>query len=126
MIPNQTNNTKRDLWFESQKEAIRALRPDHKVDVTQAVMQQIETMAIPKALPVVGKGRWVIRMAAAACFVGIIVSASLFLRTKTSPVTTSSDLSACLLDIYEFCNDYADPDADDEAAMYDNPVSYFL
>ena len=115
-----------DLWLESQKEAIRALKPDHKVDVTEAVMQRVATMPLPKATPVVGIGRRVALWAAAACVAGIVASSVFFVNRSVSPVSSSSDLTARLIDVYEYCNDYDDVDYEEEDAYYDNPVTYFL
>lgn len=115
-----------DLWLESQKEAIRALKPDHKVDVTEAVMQRVATMPLPKATPVVGIGRRVALWAAAACVAGIVASSVFFVNRSVSSVSSSSDLTARLIDVYEYCNDYDDVDYEEEDAYYDNPVTYFL
>ena len=76
-----------DLWLESQKEAIRALKPDHA---------------------------------------GIVASSVFFVNRSVSPVSSSSDLTARLIDVYEYCNDYDDVDYEEEDAYYDNPVTYFL
>lgn len=132
MTKKQYNNSAPDLWLESQKEAIRALKPDHKVDVTDAVMKQIASMPVPKPMPEIGRGRRVVLWVAAACVAGIVASAAIFINHNASPVSTSNDFSARLLDIYEYCNDYTDGDSEmdyeyeDEAAYNDNPVAYFL
>jgi len=124
MTRNQTHNPAPDLWLESQKEAIQALKPDHKVDVTDAVMQRIATMPVPKPMPSVGIRRKVILWAAAACVAGIVASAAIFIRHNASPIATSNDFTAQIYDVYDYCNDY--DDYDDEAAYYDNPVAYLL
>lgn len=115
-----------DLWLESQKEAIRALKPDHKVDVTEAVMQRVASMPVPKAVPFVGMGRKVMLWAAAACVAGIVATSAFFVNRTVSPVSSSSDLTARLIDVYEYCNDFDEVDYYEDDAYYDNPVTYFL
>lgn len=115
-----------DLWLESHKEAIRALKPGHKVDVTEAVMRRVATMPLPKSAPVVGMGRRVLLWAAAACVAGIVAGAAFFVNQSASPVSTSTDFTARLLDVYEYCNDYDDLGYDDDDTYFDNPVTYFL
>lgn len=114
-----------DLWLEGKKEAIRALKPDHKVDVTDAVMQRVAAMPIPKSSSQFAK-RVVFYLAAAACMAGVVISSVFFVNHKASPVTSSNDLSASLIDVYEYCNGYEDYEYDDDDALYDNPMSYFL
>lgn len=132
MNHSQSHTPAPDLWLESQKEAIRALKPGHKVDVTDAVMQRIATMPIPTSMDGNGatqikihsRKSTILKFAAAACVVGVIATAAVFINNNSSPITASSDLSARLYDVYEYCNDYEDYEYD--AAYYDNPVSYFL
>lgn len=132
MTSNQINNNQRDLWLESQKDAIRALKPDHKVDVTEAVMQRVASMPTPKAAPAIGIRRNVVKWVAAACVGGIAftagmaVTSTLLFRPDAPATTASVDIASHLIDVYDYCNDYADPDAEDEASFYDNPVTYFL
>lgn len=128
MNHSQSHKPAPDLWLESQKEAIRAIKPGHKVDVTDAVMQRIADMPLPQKEPqhltIRNTKSTIVKLAAAACIVGIVATAALFIRHNSSPIATSSDLSARLYDLYEYCSDYEDSDY--EAAYYDNPVSYFL
>lgn len=128
MNHNQSYKPEQDLWLERQKEAIRALRPDHEVDVTDAVMNRIQSMPLPEKELTIGRTRTVLRWAAAACVVGVIASVALFMRHGVSPVTASNDFSASLLDVYDYCNGYAEHESDmsDDAAYFDNPVTYLL
>ena len=41
----------KDTWFEQQLDAIRQMKPSHKPDVTDAVMQRIASLPQPMALP---------------------------------------------------------------------------
>ena len=124
MTNTKNHKTEPELWFESQKEAIRALRPDHKVDVVEAVMKQIASMPVSKTVPLIGRRR-VVQWAAAACVAAVVVSTAFFLRPDAVAANVqSAEIAASLMDVYGYCNDYEG--CDDEAAYYENPVAYMF
>lgn len=126
MTQNKNHNQNPDLWFENQKDAIRAIRPTHKVDVTDAVMQQIASMPVPKPKLFIGQSRGVVRWAAAACVAAVVGSAALFVRPNAAAANvSSSEIAASLFDVYGYCNDFVDADEEDEV-YYDNPVANFF
>ncbi|MBQ1408262.1 MAG: hypothetical protein IIY87_00705 [Bacteroidales bacterium] len=127
MTTEQSHTKTHDLWLDNQKEAIRALRPNHKVDVVDAVMKSIPDKPLPNYKTAVIGGRRAIHWAAAACVLGIVVTTGLLLRPSSAAAApVSNELSIRLYDVYEYCNDYADPEYVESAAYYDNPVVDFL
>ena len=123
MTTEQSHTKTHDLWLDSQKEAIRALQPDHKVDVVDAVMKSISEMPAHKTRRLVIGGKRAMHWAAAACVMGIVVTTGLLLRPSSAAAApVSNELSIRLYDVYEYCNDYADPEYEESAAYYDNPV----
>lgn len=125
MTANNSNNTRRDLWLESQREAIQNLRPDHKVDVTDAVMEKISAMPMPLPIPVVSPWKKVMKWAAAACLAGVVVTVAMFSHNEAVAASTA-DLSSRVYEIYDYCNDYADPDMEEDSYYTENSVSEFL
>ena len=127
MTTEQSHTKTHDLWLDNQKEAIRALQPNHKVDVVDAVMKSISDIPLSKSRTILIGGKRAIQWAAAACVIGIVVTTGLFLRPSSAAAApVSSETSMRLLDVYEYCNDYADPEYEESAAYNDNPVVDFL
>lgn len=117
-----------DLWFAAQVEQLRQMTPPHKVDVTDAVMQQLPAQPPASALrqPLRRKPMRVAGIAA-ACFAGIVAVNVIFSRNDVQAATPKHDeFTTRLSNVYEYCNNYADNDLVDKAAYYDNPVTELL
>ena len=117
-----------DLWLADQLEAIRQMECPHNVDVTDAVMQRINNIQ-----PLTKKSNHhyalkVATTAAAACIAGAILIISHINQTPLHAATTieTQDLSIRMLDIYDYCNDYADPDFEENATYTDNPITELI
>lgn len=119
----------KDPWFEQQLDAIRQMKPNHKPDVTDAVMQRIASLPQPMALPQPAKRR-PLRIAsglAAACFAGAVVVTFVISHINgAQAATTSPEIGSRVFDIYQYYNDYAIDEDIESAAYYDNPITNFI
>ena len=114
--------------LDSQLDAIRRINAPHSVDVVDSVMRQIcqmptlvEKTDTPRRRLVPFAGA-----AAAACLAAVIATL-LMIPSDSSNLqaanTPHNDVNLRFFDIYDYCNNYADPDMDESAAYYDNPVT---
>lgn len=121
-----------DLWFANQLEAIRQMESPRKVDVTDAVMKQLECRQLLASQPQQKKRTWLkVSSGAAAAGVAAAIVFAVGLsengaKAETTQTVDRHELSTRIADVYEYCNDYADPEYDDEAAYYDNPIYDFI
>ncbi|MBP5327275.1 MAG: hypothetical protein J6Y98_05125 [Bacteroidales bacterium] len=116
-----------DLWLERQRDALSRieLAPEHTPDVCDKVMDAIAKMPQPMALPPKQKNHWrIVGSAVAACLVAaVVVTISVSGSGVQAATPTQEDLSARFIEVYDYCNDYADEESIESAAYYDNPVS---
>ena len=109
-------------------EAIRQLKPDHTPDVVDSVMKRIATMPQPMALPQHKRSTMrIISGLAAACLAGIVIVTFVISHIQgVQAANVNSDIYHRVLDIYQYNNDYANDEAIEDAAYYDNPITDFI
>lgn len=128
MITARKDKESTEKWFEEQLDAIRQLKPAETPDVTDAVMQRIAGMPKIVAMPQRNK-RIPLKITsgiAAACLIGIVVTTALSGGESAQAATVNPEMANRFYDIYSYCNDYADEEADETAAYYDNPITNFI
>ncbi len=125
-------NIESDPIFEQHLEAIRGIELKHTPDVVDAVMGCINDMPQPMGRSVARKHSvfYIASSAVAACFalavVVTFVIGQFHENQAQAATTTHGDLSLQFFEVYEYCNDYADPEADETTSYNDNPVSDLL
>lgn len=122
------SNIENDSLFETQLDAIRNISLQHTPDVVDSVMQHISSMPLAFA-PTHNVQRRRLSWAgsvAAAC-IGAVVATTLFIRLHDNSLhaapTAITDLDHRFIDVYNYCNNYADDESIEAPAYYDNPVS---
>lgn len=111
-----------DLWLESQLEQIRQIEAPVKVDVTDAVMEQIGhiQLLVPKQPQHKRMGRTA-TIAAAACFMAAVVVTAVVTRSDAQAASVEqNDFSNRLNDLYNYFDDYTYGEAVENAALYEN------
>lgn len=116
-----------DLWLERQRDALSRieLAPEHTPDVCDKVMDAISKLPQPMALPPKRVNWWkIVNSAVAACLVAaVVVTISISGSGVKAATPTQEDLSTRFVEVYNYCNDYADEESIESAAYNDNPVS---
>lgn len=111
-----------DLWLESQLEQIRQIEAPVKVDVTDAVMEQIghTQLLVPKQPQHKRMGRTA-TIAAAACFMAAVVVTAVVTRSDAQAASVEqNDFSNRLNDLYNYFDDYTYGEAVENAVLYEN------
>jgi len=117
-------NPETDLWLQSQIEGIRGIEYPKGIDVCDAVMEKINTQPQPMALK--RRNRRVTSAVIAACLTGLVVATVLVKRPSEQASATNPELAYRFYDVYKYCNNYADEEESDDAAFYENPVTFIL
>lgn len=117
-----------DLWFARQMEVLRQMASPIRPDVADAVMQQVRTMPIPMALPEAPhrSKMKVFSGVAAACVAIVVLFTAIFDDDAKAASPAHEDFNTRLLDVYNYCNDYASEEAIECAAYNDNPISDYF
>ena len=117
-----------DAWFAEQLQNIDNISAPHTVDVCDKVMQQIASK--PFLVPTHEKkkrtGIKIISSMAAACFAAAIILTFSISRNHLQASTSQDDMAMSIIDIYDYCFDYADEEATEDASYNDNPMSLFI
>lgn len=122
---NRKNDIDNDIWLQRQAEEIRQIHAPHVPDVTDAVMRRIEAMPLPVSKRRVNMK--VVQSLIAACFVAAVIVTILVPRNGVSAANPmQSDAAQMFFDVYEFCDSYADEEYEEDAALYDNPITDFI
>lgn len=117
-----------DLWLANQLEALRQIEPPHTVDVTDAVMKRIDNIQ-PMASSDNRHNWWkAVNTAVAACITGAILVLANLNNEPLHAATTmeTPKLSLRMMDIYDYCHDYADPSEMESASFNDNPLTEII
>ena len=111
-----------DLWLESQLEQIRQIEAPVKVDVTDAVMEQIgHTQLLVSKQPQHKRMGRTATIAAAACFMAAVVVTAVVTRSDAQAASVEqNDFSNRLNDLYNYFDDYTYGEAVENAVLYEN------
>ena len=117
-----------DLWLESQLEQLRQIEATVKVDVTEAVMEQLgHTQLLVPAQPQHKRMGRVTTIAAAACFMAAVVVTAVVTRSDVQAASVEqNDFSNRLNDLYDYLDDYTMGEPVENAALYENSIIELL
>ena len=117
-----------DLWLESQLEQLRQIEATVKVDVTEAVMEQLgHTQLLVPAQPQHKRRGRVATIAAAACFMAAVVVTAVVTRSDVQAASVEqNDFSNRLNDLYDYLDDYTMGEPVENAALYENSIIELL